>query len=94
MTEGEESLTYMNMASVANLQLCITPQDIWEALGVTKQGAMKLMQPLRTPVWCNASARDTGRSILVEILLYSNVAALRSDLVIAQDRRLFDDAFQ
>jgi DNA-binding MarR family transcriptional regulator len=24
----------------------MTPQDIWDALGMTKQGAMKLMQPL------------------------------------------------
>ena len=65
MTEGEESLTNMKIASVTNLQLRMTPQEIWDALGVTKQGAMKLMQPLLDAgLVQRIGTRKTGRYIL------------------------------
>jgi Fic family protein len=43
----------------------MTPQEIWDALGVTKQGAMKLMQPLLdTGLVRRVGTRKTGRYIL------------------------------
>ena len=43
----------------------MTPQEIWDALGVTKQGAMKLMQPLLDArLMRRVGTRKTGRYIL------------------------------
>ena len=43
----------------------MTPQEIWDALGVTKQGAMKLMQPLLdADLVRRVGTRKTGRYIL------------------------------
>jgi Fic family protein len=43
----------------------MTPQEIWDALGVTKQGAMKLMQPLLDAgLVRRVGTRKTGRYIL------------------------------
>src|SRR5436190_3016620 len=43
----------------------MTPQEIWDALGVTKQGAMKLMQPLLDAgLVQRIGTRKTGRYIL------------------------------
>ena len=42
-----------------------TPQEIWDALGITKQGAMKLMQPLLDAgLVQRIGTRKTGRYIL------------------------------
>lgn len=43
----------------------MTPQEIWDALGMTKQGAMKLMQPLLdSGLMQRVGTRKTGRYIL------------------------------
>lgn len=43
----------------------MTPQEIWDALGVTKQGAMKLMQPLLDAgLVQRIGTRKTGRYLL------------------------------
>jgi Fic family protein len=43
----------------------MTPQEIWDALGMTKQGAMKLMQPLLDAgLVQRVGTRKTGRYIL------------------------------
>jgi Fic family protein len=43
----------------------MTPQEIWDALGVTKQGTMKLMQPLLDAgLVGRVGTRKTGRYIL------------------------------
>ncbi len=43
----------------------MTPQEIWDALGVTKQGAMKLMQPLLDAgLVRRVGTRKTGRYLL------------------------------
>jgi Fic family protein len=43
----------------------MTPQEIWDALGVTKQGAMKLMQPLlEAGLVRRVGTRKTGRYLL------------------------------
>jgi predicted transcriptional regulator len=43
----------------------MTPQEIWDALGVTKQGTMKLMQPLLDAgLVRRVGTRKTGRYIL------------------------------
>ncbi len=43
----------------------MTPQEIWDALGVTKQGAIKLMQPLPdAKLVRRIGTRKSGRYIL------------------------------
>ncbi len=43
----------------------MTPQEIWDALGVTKQGAIKLMQPLLDAgLVQRVGTRKSGRYIL------------------------------
>ena len=43
----------------------MTPQEIWDALGVTKQGAIKLMQPLLDAgLVRRVGTRKSGRYIL------------------------------
>lgn len=43
----------------------MTPQEIWDALGVTKQGAIKLMQPLLdAELIRRVGTRKSGRYIL------------------------------
>ena len=43
----------------------MTPQEIWDALGMTKQGAMKLMQPLLDAgLVQRVGTRKMGRYIL------------------------------
>jgi predicted transcriptional regulator len=43
----------------------MTPQEIWDALGVTRQGAIKLMQPLLDAgLVRRVGTRKSGRYIL------------------------------
>jgi cell filamentation protein, protein adenylyltransferase len=43
----------------------MTPQEIWDALGVTKQGAIKLMRPLLdADLVRRVGTRKSGRYIL------------------------------
>jgi predicted transcriptional regulator len=43
----------------------MAPQEIWDALGVTKQGAIKLMQPLLDAgLVQRVGTRKSGRYIL------------------------------
>jgi len=44
----------------------MTPHEIWEALGVTRQGAIKLMQPLLDAgIMQRVGTRKSGRYILI-----------------------------
>ena len=43
----------------------MTPQEVWDALGVSRQGAMKLMQPLMDAgLVQRVGTRKSGRYIL------------------------------